>query len=560
MFDADWRLKEYSFGFSYDEKGQRKEIASVVPDYKDIFDLSFEQPWKEGETYMRFWITCNDAPLYEKDGAVYFGSIKMKVNTEKMFQASRGLVSSGGKQDPVGEAFAAYLTEHYDEFANVEPAFARVKELAKAVALAKWLHEQNIPIEMGWVEECLGNSKTDTPKQVSAISHTETKEYRETKGKNTEIQTLTIHLHGGVDLSVKPKYTPGGDELSDLAAEVKKGVASNPLMFEVNHANKDLKAVVLPLTSEGEARWGIGGYVKQDGIRYRFDNQRVTEAVDEEGLSATFDYGYDEQMKEIRWSLGGGYSATAKRANEGDVIEVVTPDGNKVSYYYDTSEELNEVKMNGETYAHLNSYENLLEVTYSQYAEKFASDNEGRIVSYQLNSPHGFGVLNFDYDRQSNLAKISGAEIEEVAFVYDGDKLSAMHLPRDEIRYIYDDQTRLKEVTNASGAAIEYSYEGDELVQVLLTDSNLSARVIFQEGRVVRTIDFFGAEIEYEYSANAWINKVTDAQGWQASYEYDENGQLQEVNLPDGGRIEYEYTSAEAGQLAGINIYPRPGL
>ncbi|MFA5802051.1 MAG: hypothetical protein WC911_06190, partial [Thermoleophilia bacterium] len=63
MFDADWKMKEYGIGVRLKPDGQEQEIVSKVPGYKDIFELKFalEAP---GESYTRFWITCEDAPIY----------------------------------------------------------------------------------------------------------------------------------------------------------------------------------------------------------------------------------------------------------------------------------------------------------------------------------------------------------------------------------------------------------------------------------------------------------------------------------------------------------------
>ncbi|MFA5875959.1 MAG: hypothetical protein WC901_04700, partial [Candidatus Margulisiibacteriota bacterium] len=63
MFDADWRMKEYGIGVRLKPDGKEQEIVSKVPGYKDIFELKFalEAP---GESYTRFWITCEDAPIY----------------------------------------------------------------------------------------------------------------------------------------------------------------------------------------------------------------------------------------------------------------------------------------------------------------------------------------------------------------------------------------------------------------------------------------------------------------------------------------------------------------
>ena len=560
MFDADWKLKEYSFGVSRDENGQIHEIVSKVPGYKDIFDLSFEQASKEGESYTRFWITCADAPVYQKDGALYFGNFTMKVNTEKMYQAGKqGLVSSGGKQDPCAEEFAAHFTQHYDEFASEEPAFAKVKELAKAVALAKWLYEQNIPIDMSWVDQCLASSVVDTPKLVPTLTHEETREYTETEGSVIRTTTLIVTLTGGVDLSVEPRSITGGQELSDLASKVKEGLSSNSPVFDITQADKDLQAVVLPLTPTGKSIWGQREYVEQDGIKYYPANDKVTKAVDDYGSTAEFDWTPDGKLQGITWNLGEGYTATAKRVSEGDTLEMTTPEGNHILYSYDTSGRLDEVKVNGATYAKLSSSGDTLEVNYGEYVEKFVADNTGRVTSYEMGhvgSPESTRTLTLTYDELNNIAKLSGSDTGEVAFVYSGGKLSEVQLPGDKISYSYDTQDRLQSTSVGSGKAVEYSYEGDQVAKILMRSGERSAVGVFEAGRLVEYKDFFGATTRYEYTADGALSSLTDPLGLKATYEYNETGQLIKVNLPNGNIIQYKYDPKAQNRLIGIDIFP----
>jgi RHS repeat-associated protein len=560
MFDADWKLKEYSFGVSRDENGQIQEILSEVPGYKDIFDLNFEREPENRESCYRFWITPEDLPVYQKDGALYFGNIKMKVNTEKMYQAGKqGLVSSGGKQDPSAEKFAAHFTEHYDEFASEEPAFARVRELAKAVALAKWLYEQNIPIDMSWVDQCLAASAVDTPKLVPTLSREETREYQETKGSSIYTITRSVTLIGGVDLAIKPRSVAVGQELSELASKVKQGLSNDSPVFDIAQADKDLQAVVLPLTPTGKSIWGQREYVEQDGIKYYSTNDEVTKAVDDYGSTTEFDWTPDGKPQMITWNLGGGYEATAKRASEGDTLEVTTPEGNHISYSYDTSGRLDEVKVNGATYARLSSSGDTLEVNYGEYAERFVTDNKGRVTSYEsehIGSQQGTRTFSLTYDELNNIAKLSGSDTGEMAFIYSGGKLSEVQLPGDKISYYYDAQDRLQSMSVASGKAAEYSYEGDQVAEILLRSGERSAAGVFEEGHLIEYKDFFGATTKYEYTADGMLSCVTDPLGLRATYEYNETGHLTKVNLPNGNIIQYKYDPKAQNRLIGIDIFP----
>jgi len=139
MFEADWLLKQYAFGVSIDKEGRKKERKSFVPGLKSTVDLTFERPdiEKGEEQWARFWIVSDEMKLREHGNSIYFDVAKMRVKAKKQEPdpSSPTGLRDVETDDPIASAFADQFSELYDEISKESPEFARVKELAKAVAV-----------------------------------------------------------------------------------------------------------------------------------------------------------------------------------------------------------------------------------------------------------------------------------------------------------------------------------------------------------------------------------------------------------------------------------------
>jgi hypothetical protein len=55
-------------------------------------------------------------------------------------------------QDPEAAAFAAHFTQNYDAFAQEWPILKDLKSLGKVVAVMKWIKDNQIPIDLSFIE------------------------------------------------------------------------------------------------------------------------------------------------------------------------------------------------------------------------------------------------------------------------------------------------------------------------------------------------------------------------------------------------------------------------
>lgn len=247
MFEADWLLKEYSFGAHKDGSSQ-KPVKSSVPGYKSILALSFERPWRgASQSYTRFWITADRCSFKASGNSIFLDQLRMKVNTERMYQTAKGLESSGGKQDPSAEKFAAHFSEHFGEFAKEQPAFEQVRQLAKAMAIAKWMREHSVSFDEDMIDT-LARPSFDTADIVPAFSAKEQRT-RPVKGGT---ETREVRLYGGVDLGFDPTFVTDA-ALDKLDQEVKAYLAAQDAapVFSIKYRGREYRAMVAPFSDSG---------------------------------------------------------------------------------------------------------------------------------------------------------------------------------------------------------------------------------------------------------------------------------------------------------------------
>eukprot|EP00971_Amphidinium_carterae_P216405 4295520-Amphidinium_carterae.1 len=101
----------------------------------------------------RFWIEADAVPIFVGEGGLVVAAPEMRVRKHLLQRsASGGLVDASmededGDDSPEAE-FARRATVLYDEIACYFPEFARLKEIAKVCALARYLQNFRQRLEM----------------------------------------------------------------------------------------------------------------------------------------------------------------------------------------------------------------------------------------------------------------------------------------------------------------------------------------------------------------------------------------------------------------------------
>lgn len=329
LYEADWLMKRWAMG---------KDRPRLRPALSSIFDLSWRRGTTAASAIYRFWIVCKRADVVDAGDGLRFKRVQMEVLTENMFRTRQGLQSSGGQQDPIARAYAAQLTRRYDEIANVVPSFAKVKQIAKCVAIARWIEQHDWPIDEAWLEKAC-SKKVETPKRKPTQRASQTRQH------GIIIETLT--LIGGVDLDFEPKTIARGPD--ELVEQWKK---FRPAWL----GRKELGNMRLP-----GGRIATIYLIGKDSPRllaaarehspYRFDNQgRLVEAVNVAGRPITYEYREDSaELVAVRSSTPDNKRLRLAKRGGRWQLAIDGPRGeDRLDFEYDPGGLLSTIKFNGQ--------------------------------------------------------------------------------------------------------------------------------------------------------------------------------------------------------------------
>ncbi|MCX5884415.1 MAG: hypothetical protein NT096_00630 [Proteobacteria bacterium] len=200
MFEADRLLKCLDKGVNNET---RKPVRATVPGFKTLLEMIKPDDGRPENVWHRFWFVIDKVELKHDPatGTVIFGDVRLKVLTETELHGE----TSKKSVDPIDEAFTKHLTDYYDEYAKDFPVLARLKELAKVAAVAKFLCNSGIPLDLGSIFQA-DPVHVDTLSTTPGISVTSPNVKIEYKGNVT--RTQTVSLFGGVDMEPDLKILP----------------------------------------------------------------------------------------------------------------------------------------------------------------------------------------------------------------------------------------------------------------------------------------------------------------------------------------------------------------
>ena len=195
LVDADYKMKQYVQG--YWANGQK--ITSSVPGYKSHFDRFLEKnPDPNIRSWSRWWITPLTVSLKKDDTAksFVFDQVKMQVKTE-------GLLSTNDpKWNQAAVEFSQQQTDLYDQFAQETPSYFQAKELAKIVAVVKWIQDNNVVNNFEWARD-YQPKYVQTPREIPRLTT-----------PNVNINGTNWQITGGVQYDTPNVYAPDGTSIS----------------------------------------------------------------------------------------------------------------------------------------------------------------------------------------------------------------------------------------------------------------------------------------------------------------------------------------------------------
>lgn len=559
LFEADWLLKQYSFGVKFDENNKLQERKSSVQGFKSTAELSLEQKVKGygKERWNRFWIVSDEMKLKQAGKSIYFDVAKMRVKSRKIVpdpNSRQGFRDVDTEDDPIATKFANIFTELYDRIANESPEFERVRQLAKAVAIAKWMKQEGVPIDTDWVNR-YANKRIDTVGRITALSTQWEKKSQSPfqKGNQTGILTQIhkLYLFGGVDLTVNPKYTSDDGTAQSLQKAVLAKLREKVVepTFDIKYKEKAYRAAILPVTKNGQELWKNQPVTAKNGTKYQFNtNKDIIRSTDTDGNIAEYAWDANHKLSEFKISANNGWSILGSRKNGFSEITVTNPRKHNFLYRYSPAGYLYDVSINGQRYASLDYKEGTLAINYSNFAERIKYDNSGKVKHYEV-YPLRDGVpsakpqfVDFGYDKEGNISEVFSPEVGHIKTTYLNGQIKTFAIQNGKIDYFYEAQSGMVTQINTSwGESARYDYDGDNLKHITYTNNDYRKDVVFEGNLPVEVKDNSGGLTKYKYTSNGFLEQITDQAGASGNYLYDDHNRIKTITLPNGSSINFRY-------------------
>ena len=268
-------------------------------------------------------------------------------------------------------------------------------------------------------------------------------------------------------------------------------------------------------------------YFKGDGKTYYFKS-------DENG-GFTTPYGTNFKLKEIKYNVEGdsevrtryeindGNYETRKFNSYGLLESVLDNKQHETKIEYNTEQEISKIiSPTGKVY-------------------KFTIQN-GKIVKIELPNR---GILQYEYDENSNLVKFINAEGNTESYQYNEKNMITACVDANGVASVkneYDDQGRVIKQYDAKNNMVTLRYEDGKTISI---DANGNVTTYYYNERYYTTkIEYpNGTTEEKEYDSNGNLIKNKDKAGNITTYEYDTNHNQTKVIRADGAISTTEYNS-----------------
>lgn len=576
MFEADRVMKGYSVG---SDNITKQPVQSKIPDYKSLTTMGLADEEYNPGVWSRFWLVPEPvvARVSKDNQVIIFDPIKMRVKTETMYWSGGKLVPAGNIQDVHAEAFAKHFTTHYEDFGRENQVYAELKQVTQAVALAKWLKQQGIPIDWNFVRIFSGQSY-QTPQFTPSAYAELTKKW--TQGN--VIHTLRISSFGGVDmtpqLQVKTNYTANLFQKSLLkAAQQPENREKGTFAFNFN--NTKYQAVTFPSSTQRD----LTNYNRSESVFANyFENEPEMKSLP--GLTRYYNSSHNESSEfGYSWSLliprlefekagkkgesnylwiegdpatkvlvqrfiltnqfGMGEEHFTKSFIDQDLRRIAfKPDNpnSKLAGLYPESDGSYRIIFKDNTQAIFDSVGRFRALLTKTSKAIYDYDNQNRLSALRFSDSGREMMISYEYDFKNRLIS-SSYNLIKVTYQYEQEgNLIKVYSDDQLMDYKYNQKHLLTEVVMNGQMVVRNSYDNlGHLTKQVDPDGNQLEQIVktTTKGKVV-TIRAGSNLINRYYDEQLRLTNISDNSGNSTKYSYDQNGRLFSIikAFPTGGQ------------------------
>ncbi|MGA2736170.1 MAG: hypothetical protein ABSG65_01835 [Bryobacteraceae bacterium] len=387
MFQADWLMKQYSFGVIVDDDGNIGEREFPPGGLEDLFRISFRsgRSGNQKEEWTRLWIMPGELKILKSEHSILFDATPLVVRAKRQIvdpSSPDGLRDDDSAVDPVAQQFADTFTKNYELVAAASPAFAHLREMTKLVELSHWLRDIGAPVDLERVRrEAMGRGG---PVRVPALSSERsvalvTGVRREGDTIIDDIDKRTVHLFGGVSLRAEPTVLSGGSGRLGTVEEAAAG----------RSATGELRAAATPLSGAARVRVSTPEVIEfgeGQGTRGFDAAGRMRSSVFADGARADYVRGPQGQAAGVRIELPDA-SRFERTGGDASQWSATGADGRQLIYRYDRLGRLNEIRAGDRPVATYRYEHNTIKLAAADYTEEITLDADGRITAIERTGP-----------------------------------------------------------------------------------------------------------------------------------------------------------------------------
>lgn len=282
LYEADRLLKVYSMGV---ENLTGEMVSSNVPGYQSELDLVSADARAIGQpVWHRMWFepaqltNASPAGVGGRRGITLSG-LGVTLNTEYISIAGSPIPGEGS--DPAAEQFVAHFNKSFAAFAAEQPVLQELVEVRRWLYLARWLRDENIPIEASWLLQEVASVETPSTTPRTSVVR--------------DLGPYRLMIGGGVDFTQENAY-PSTDAFAATLADTLLSAPPGERAGTITVEGQAYTVVVLPLY-----RTASFSRTDADGFRWHLstDDGRPLSVQAPEGGVTNFDE-YDEKGRLLR--------------------------------------------------------------------------------------------------------------------------------------------------------------------------------------------------------------------------------------------------------------------
>lgn len=584
MFEADRLMKCLSIG---KDNQTQKPFNAAVPGFQDLFQMSWDNGARSANhSWHRFWfvidrVEIKKSPLTQ---ALTFGDVRLKVLTEMELSCSANRV----RVDPNDQAFALHLTTNYEAYAREFPILARLRELAKISALAKFLVNQNVPLDVGSLFDA-PPVKVATPETTPSIIRT----------GSTLDGNITRHrqMSGGVDMDQYPIVSAdtsgAADRLQQAAGAARPGMASD---WYFQSSSGLLLAKALPLGEASPFRHMVVDhqFPAVNGLpplmlKRVYDSSKLHSGQFGPGWNISHPFALtvfhssgkrqevlgpeematrqDSCLLLLHDSTNGLSHLYRKVAANGKTPEVLqfgrvtsqTLNPGSVSFQYDPADLIiksaDRFQLQRGSFSHIfDSAGRLLEICFGGRCQTRCEWQKARLVrlSNDAGQSYAFDYTREDSPRIKNIKVSTGQE-----FLYDYNIVGGLREVKLGLTvkeaYQYDIRCRLVQVRDGTDSVLaiaNYTDTGGFINAAkdrIFLPTGATVTRTFLHGRVSSLTDDHGGRADFAYGSKGQLNSIMihNRSGHIWKLEYQSNGTLKRLVDPLNRTIEFSNFNSE---------------